>query len=86
MKINQRWSEAGVLADHYQAGLYDDGTDTPTWRQGRIALFLEGLILAAICKAKGHDIEMEGWANTETGGEEWSCRRGCGFEGGHTYY
>ncbi len=39
----------------------------------------------ALCWWFDHDLEMEGWATPDTGGESWQCKR-CGHGGSHTYY
>jgi len=38
------------------------------------------------CKLFDHDIQMDGWFGPDSGGEDWWCKRGCGFGGRHIYY
>lgn len=46
--------------------------------------FIQG-IRTLRCRWFGHDLEMDGWAGPDSGGESWYCTR-CGAGGSHTHY
>lgn len=44
-----------------------------------------GIVAAAICRWKGHDLVVESHVSPDSASEDWECRR-CGAGGTHTYF
>jgi len=83
------WSEykQDIGLEHFFG---ERSTDKPSFLEYvRLAVTLAGMSLISkpLCRIKGHDVECESYANSETGSESFYCRRfGCDWSHTHIYY
>jgi hypothetical protein len=82
----EQWDGTGFDVYHEYMGKMPSCPKVMFWRVVYFSSFLyQYFISCTVCRYKGCDIEVDGWATPDTGGEDWYCKR-CGKGGTHIYY